>query len=60
MRNKEMEKDLQKSLDDGASVWVIGDVHGFSVTFENLVDLLELSEKEPIQESILLKEIMNK
>ena len=48
MRNKEMEKDLQKSLDDGASVWVIGDVHGFSVTFENLVDLLELSEKDRV------------
>ena len=48
MRNKEMEKDLQKSLDDGASVWVIGDVHGFSVTFENLVDMLELSEKDRV------------
>ena len=48
MRNKEMEKDLQKSLDDGASVWAIGDVHGFSVTFENLVDLLELSEKDRV------------
>ena len=44
MRNKEMEKDLQRSLDDGASVWVIGDIHGFSVTFENLVDILQLSE----------------
>lgn len=48
MRNKEMEKDLQKSLDDGASVWVIGDVHGFSVTFENLVDMLQLSEKDRV------------
>ena len=48
MRNNEMEKDLQRSLDEGASVWVIGDVHGFSVTFENLVDLLELSEKDRV------------
>jgi len=48
MRNKEMETDLQKSLDQGASVWVIGDVHGFSITFENLVDLLELSETDRV------------
>jgi serine/threonine protein phosphatase 1 len=48
MRNKEMEKDLQRSLDDGASVWVIGDIHGFSVTFENLVDILQLSENDRV------------
>ena len=43
-----METDLQKSLDDGASVWVIGDVHGFSITFENLVDILNLSENDRV------------
>ena len=43
-----MEKDLQRSLDDGASVWVIGDIHGFSVTFENLVDILQLSENDRV------------
>ena len=48
MRNKEMEKDLQKSLDDGASVWVIGDIHGFSVTFDNLVDMLNLSKEDRV------------
>jgi len=48
MRNKEMEKDLQKSLDQGASVWVIGDVHGFSITFDNLVDMLNLSKEDRV------------
>ena len=48
MRNNEMEKDLQRSLDEGASVWVIGDIHGFSVTFENLVDVLQLSENDRV------------
>jgi len=48
MRNNEMEKDLQRSLDEGASVWVIGDIHGFSVTFENLVDILQLSENDRV------------
>jgi serine/threonine protein phosphatase 1 len=48
MRNKEMEKDLQRSLDDGASVWVIGDIHGFSVTFDNLVDMLNLSKEDRV------------
>ena len=48
MRNKEMEKDLQRSLDQGASVWVIGDVHGFSITFDNLVDMLNLSKEDRV------------
>jgi serine/threonine protein phosphatase 1 len=48
MRDKEIEKDLQRSLDEGGSVWVIGDIHGFSVTFENLVDTLDLSEKDRV------------
>ena len=43
-----MEKDLQKSLDQGASVWVIGDVHGFSITFDNLVDMLNLSKEDRV------------
>lgn len=43
MRNKDIEQDLQKSLDQGASVWVIGDIHGFSITLDNLIDMLDLS-----------------
>jgi serine/threonine protein phosphatase 1 len=48
MRNEEIENDLQKSLDAGASVWVVGDIHGFSITFENLVDILELSDNDRV------------
>ena len=38
-----MEKDLQDSLDNGHNVWAIGDVHGFSLTLERLLDTFDLS-----------------
>ena len=48
MRNNNLEQQLQECLDDGHSVWVVGDIHGFSVTFENLVDVLQLSEHDRV------------
>ena len=43
MRRTSMEKDLQDSLDNGHNVWAIGDVHGFSLTLERLLDTFDLS-----------------
>ena len=32
MRDIELEMKLQKSLNEGNNVWVVGDVHGFNLT----------------------------
>ena len=43
MRDIELEMKIQKSLNDGNNVWVIGDVHGFNQTLRSLVSKLALS-----------------
>ena len=43
MRDIEIEMKLQKSLNEGNNVWVIGDVHGFNLTLRELVAKLEIN-----------------
>jgi serine/threonine protein phosphatase 1 len=43
-RDADLEARLQRALDDGKSVWAIGDVHGCRQTFEALLDKLDLSK----------------
>tara|TARA_B100002052_G_scaffold118606_1_gene109124 strand:+ start:893 stop:1747 length:855 start_codon:yes stop_codon:yes gene_type:complete len=42
MRDIELEMKLQKSLNEGNNVWVVGDVHGFNLTLRELVSKLEI------------------
>ena len=42
MRDIELEMKLQRSLNEGNNVWVIGDVHGFNQTLRSLVAKLEI------------------
>ena len=48
MRDFELERKLQSALDEGANVWVIGDVHGHFSTLQSLVGKLELSENDAV------------
>ena len=48
MRDNGLEMDLQSRLDDGRSVWVVGDVHGHFRTLEALVGRLDLGEGDAI------------
>lgn len=43
-RDEVLEKELQTALDDGNSVWVVGDVHGYREEFELLLEMLKLSD----------------
>jgi len=47
-RNKKLEEKLQKTLDDGNKVWVIGDVHGHHEALEDLIQIIEPSESDHI------------
>ena len=42
MRDIELEMKIQKSLNEGNNVWVVGDVHGFNQTLRSLVAKLEI------------------
>ena len=48
MRDNGLESNLQSRLDDGRSVWVVGDVHGHFRTLEALVGQLDLDEGDAI------------
>ena len=48
MRDNGLEMDLQSRLDDGRSVWAVGDVHGHFRTLEALVGRLDLGEGDAI------------
>ena len=43
MRRIHIEKDLQLALENGHNVWAIGDVHGFSLSLERLLDECDLT-----------------
>jgi serine/threonine protein phosphatase 1 len=45
-RDEALEVTLQKALDDGHRVWVVGDVHGFHLTMEALVEQLALEPED--------------
>lgn len=57
MRRNDVEKDLQNALDNGHNVWAIGDVHGFSVTLEALLDQCELSMDDRV---VLLGDLIDR
>ena len=57
MRRKDIEKDLQSALDNGHNVWAIGDVHGFSVTLEALLDRCELTMDDRV---VLLGDLIDR
>ena len=48
MRDNGLEMDLQSRLDNGRSVWVVGDVHGHFTTLEALVGQLDLDERDAV------------
>ena len=39
-RDEGLERVIQQALDDGRSVWVVGDIHGHLKTFKALLDIL--------------------
>ena len=48
MRDYELENRLQKALDGGSNVWVVGDVHGHFKTLELLVQKFHLREEDSV------------
>ena len=42
MRNKKLEQNIQKAMDNRHNIWVIGDVHGFYRTYASLLEKLKL------------------
>ena len=48
MRDHALEEELQVAIENGASVWVIGDVHGHFKTLESLVRSLRLDEGDAV------------
>ena len=57
MRRTHIENDLQKALDNGHNVWTIGDVHGFSLTLERLLDECDLSMDDRV---VLLGDLIDR
>ena len=48
MRDFELEKILQSTIDNGNSVWVIGDIHGYNETFDALIKKLSITDQDII------------
>ena len=46
MRDYQLEDELQRALEKGSNVWVIGDVHGYFMTLESLIQKLDLNEDD--------------
>ena len=57
MRNKIIEKTLQKALENGNNVWAIGDVHGFNKTLRSLVGQLDLQTDDYV---VLLGDLIDR
>ena len=57
MRNKIIEKKLQKALESGNNIWVIGDVHGFNETLRSLVKKLDLQTNDYV---VLLGDLIDR
>lgn len=56
-RNEAIEMQLQTALDDGANVWVIGDIHGFYQSFISLIDELNLGGNDRV---VLLGDLIDR
>lgn len=48
MRDEYLEAILQEAIDDGHSVWVVGDIHGHRESFEALLSKLSLGESDHV------------
>ncbi len=57
MRRMDIEHDLQNALDNGHNVWAIGDVHGFPMTLEALLDQCEVSRDDRV---VLLGDLIDR
>ena len=56
-RNRQIEAELQRTLDEGGNVWAIGDVHGYADTLLALLDSLNLSSKDRV---VLLGDLVDR
>ena len=56
-RNRQIEAELQRTLDEGGNVWAIGDVHGYSDTLLALLDSLNLSSRDRV---VLLGDLVDR
>ena len=56
-RNRQIEAELQQTLDEGGNVWAIGDVHGYADTLLTLLDSLNLSSRDRV---VLLGDLVDR
>ena len=56
-RNRQIEAELQRTLDEGGNVWAIGDVHGYADTLLALLDSLNLSLRDRV---VLLGDLVDR
>jgi len=56
-RNRQIEAELQRTLDEGGNVWAIGDVHGYADTLLALLDSLNLSPRDRV---VLLGDLVDR
>ena len=56
-RNEGIEMQLQTALEQGANVWVIGDIHGFYQSFISLMDELNLGKNDRV---VLLGDLIDR
>ena len=56
-RNRQIEAELQRTLDERGNVWAIGDVHGYADTLLALLDSLNLSSKDRV---VLLGDLVDR
>ena len=57
MRDYVLEENIQNCIDNGANVWVIGDVHGYYNTLESLLQSLELKRDDVV---VLLGDLIDR
>mgnify|MGYP001403913875 FL=1 len=56
-RNRQIEAELQRTLDEGGNVWAIGDVHGYADTLLELIDSLDLNSRDRV---VLLGDLVDR
>lgn len=56
-RNRQIEVELQRTLDEGGNVWAVGDVHGHANTLLALLDSLNLSSRDRV---VLLGDLVDR
>jgi len=56
-RSRQIEAELQRTLDEGGNVWAIGDVHGYADTLLALLDSLNLSSRDRV---VLLGDLVDR